>query len=69
MQRKNRWQMAGKAFSPAVEMSVEAIYAALGQTEVGRYLVIFFIYKSTREALILSVRDMNKKERRQYERR
>ncbi len=47
----------------------EDLYAALGQTEAGRYLVVFFIYKSTREALILSARDMNKKERRQYERR
>ncbi|MFQ5439419.1 MAG: hypothetical protein ACE5DK_11390 [Paracoccaceae bacterium] len=46
----------------------EDLYAASGQTEVGRYLIIFFIYKSTREALILSARDMDKKERRQYER-
>jgi len=47
----------------------EDLYAALGQTKAGRYLVIFFIYKVTREALILSARDMNKRERRQYERR
>lgn len=40
----------------------------MGQTESGRYLIVFFIYKSTREALILSARDMDKKERRQYER-
>lgn len=47
----------------------EDLYAALGQTKAGRYLVIFFIYKVTREALILSARDMNKREIRQYERR
>jgi len=47
----------------------EDLYAALGQTEAGRYLIIFFIYKPTREALILSARDMDEKERRQYARR
>ena len=47
----------------------EDLYAALGQTDAGRYLSIFFIYKSTREALILSARDMDTKERRQYARR
>ena len=47
----------------------EDLYAALGQTEAGRYLIIFFIYKSTGEALILSARDMDDKERRQYGRR
>ena len=47
----------------------EDVYAALGQTEAGRYLVVFFVYKQTREALILSARDMDEQERRQYERR
>jgi uncharacterized DUF497 family protein len=47
----------------------EDLYTALGQTEAGRYLIIFFIYKSTGEALILSARDMDDKERRQYARR
>lgn len=49
-------------------ISGEDLYTALGQTEAGRYLIVFFIYKATREALILSARDMNKRERRQYER-
>lgn len=44
----------------------EDVYRALGRTEAGRYLVVFFIYKLTHEALILSARDMDKKERRQY---
>ena len=47
----------------------EDLYAALGQSEAGRYLIVFFIYKTTQEALILSARDMNKREKRQYERR
>ena len=44
----------------------EDVYRALGQTDAGRYLVVFYIYKLTREALILSVRDMDHKERRSY---
>ena len=47
----------------------EDLYAACGQTEAGRYLIIFFIYKPTQEALIISARDMDAKERRQYGRR
>jgi len=47
----------------------EDLYAAYGQTEAGRYLIIFFIYKPTQEALIISARDMDAKERRQYGRR
>ncbi len=44
----------------------EDVYRALGRTETGRYLVVFFIYKLTHEALILSARDMDRKERRNY---
>ena len=47
----------------------EDLYAALGQTDAGRYLIVFFIYKATREALILSARDMNNQERRRYGRK
>jgi len=47
----------------------EDLYAALGRTNAGRYLIVFFIYKPSREALILSARDMDDKERRQYERK
>lgn len=45
----------------------EDVYAAGGQTDAGRYLIVFFIYKSNNTALILSARDMDKKERRRYE--
>jgi uncharacterized DUF497 family protein len=47
----------------------ENLYAALGRTHAGRYLIVFFIYKQTHGALILSARDMNAKERRQYAQR
>ncbi|HZQ09536.1 MAG TPA: BrnT family toxin [Anaerolineae bacterium] len=48
------------------ERKGEDVYLALGQTDAGRYLAVLFIYKETREALILSARDMAPKERRQY---
>ncbi len=47
----------------------EDVYLAVGQSDGGRYLIVFFIYKSKRVALILSARDMDKKERRKYERK
>jgi len=40
-----------------------------GQTEAGRYLTILFIYKQTKEALILSARKMANKERKMYDRK
>lgn len=47
----------------------ENVYAALGQTEAGRYLIVFFIHKPDYRILILSVRDMTRAERRRYEKR
>jgi uncharacterized DUF497 family protein len=47
----------------------ENVYSASGQTEAGRYLIVFFIHKSSNTALILSARDMDRKERRRYERK
>ncbi len=51
------------------ERKGENVYMALGQTEAGRYLTVLFIYKATNEALILSARDMAKKERKMYDRK
>lgn len=48
------------------ERTGEDVYLALGQTEAGRYLSVLFIHKQTSEALILSARDMARKERNQY---
>ena len=44
----------------------EDLYAAMGRTAAGRYLIIYFVYKTTREALIISAREMTRKEKRSY---
>jgi uncharacterized DUF497 family protein len=44
----------------------ENLYAASGQTEAGRYLIVFFVLKQKNKALIISARDMDRKERRRY---
>lgn len=47
----------------------ENVYAAMGRTEVGRYLIVFFIYKKNHNALILSARDMTSSEKKLYEKK
>lgn len=47
----------------------EDVYAASGQTDAGRYRIVFFIHKPSHRALILSARDMDEKEQRRYERK
>jgi len=47
----------------------ENVYSALGRTDAGRYLTVYFIYKLDRSALVLSARDMTRAERRKYEQR
>lgn len=47
----------------------ENVYMATGQADSGRYLIIFFIYKRDRRALILSARDMTLSERKRHERK
>ena len=42
----------------------EDLYVAFGRTNSGRYLAIFFIYKLSREALVVTAREMTKRERR-----
>ncbi len=44
----------------------EDLYAAYGRSRAGRYLTVLFIRKPDRRALIVTARDMNRKERRQY---
>lgn len=51
------------------EREGENVYMALGQTEAGRYLTALFIYKKTKEVLILSARDMAERERKLYGRK
>jgi uncharacterized protein len=47
----------------------EHLYNALGQTKYGRYLSIFFIKKLNSKALVITARDMNRKERQRYEKK
>jgi len=48
------------------ERSGEDVYVALGQSTSGRYLAVMFIYKKSKDALILSARNMAPKEKRLY---
>ena len=47
----------------------ENVYAALGQSGAGRYLIIFFVYKIDQRILILTARDMTIAERKRYEKK
>ncbi len=48
----------------------ENLYAALGQSYGGRYIIVFFIYKPNEQsAMIISARDMSRKERKSYEKK
>ncbi len=47
----------------------EDVYIGKGTTEAGRYLSVIFIRKKTGDVLILSARDMTKKERKSYGKR
>jgi uncharacterized DUF497 family protein len=47
----------------------ENVYAALGRTAAGRYLVVFFVHKRDDRILILTARDMTDAERRRYEKK
>ena len=45
----------------------ENVFAAYGQTEAGRYLIVVFIDKKNGRVLPISGRDMDDAERRSYE--
>jgi len=46
----------------------EDLYTAYGQTDSGRYLIVFFIRKEGAAALPISARDMTDAEERYYDR-
>lgn len=46
----------------------EHVYAAFGQTDAGRYLIVFYIRKISGAILPISARDMDDAERKYYER-
>lgn len=54
-----RWARRGK-------FKGEDVYYAYGQAESGRYLFVVFIYMANKDALILSARDMNTKDKMYY---
>ena len=45
----------------------EDVYAAYGATRAGRRLMVFYILKAGRQALVVSAREMTEKERKYYE--
>jgi uncharacterized DUF497 family protein len=47
----------------------ENVYSPMGQTSAGRYLIVFFVRKKTRQALPISAREMTLGERRRYEKK
>ncbi|HEY53007.1 MAG TPA: BrnT family toxin [Caldilineae bacterium] len=48
----------------------EDVYSAFGQTFSGRYLAVFFVHKpDSYTAIIISARDMTRKERKRYGRK
>lgn len=44
----------------------ENLFVSFGRTNAGRYLSVLFVRKKDRRALVLSARDMSKKERKRY---
>lgn len=45
----------------------EGVYVALGRTDAGRFLAVFFVFKRDGRALVVSARDMTSAEKRLYE--
>jgi uncharacterized DUF497 family protein len=44
----------------------EDVYLALGQTDAGHYPSVFFAHKKSHDAIVISARDMDAGERREY---
>ena len=44
----------------------EDLFVAFGKTDAGRHLTILFVKKKNSRALVISARDMSKKERKRY---
>jgi uncharacterized DUF497 family protein len=53
-------------FAEKGDVPGEDLYRAIGQTDGGRYLIVFFIHKQGR-ALVISARDATKGERKHYD--
>lgn len=48
------------------DVTGQNLYRALGRTDAGRYLTVLFIQKRAGLALVVSARDMTRRERRRY---
>jgi hypothetical protein len=48
------------------DVAGEHLYRVAGQTDSGRRLVVFFIYKGRGRALVISARDASGRERKSY---
>jgi hypothetical protein len=71
-QEEVRQTLRGRAVFRFVEKGYrqgEDVYAAMGRTKAGRYLVVFFVQKADQRILILTARDMTVAERRRYEKK
>ena len=44
----------------------EDLFVSFGRTNTGRYLSVLFVRKKDRRALVISARDMTKRERKRY---
>ena len=44
----------------------ENLYSAMGQTDEGRYVIVYFIHKPRHQALVISAREMENGERGKY---
>ena len=44
----------------------EDLFVSFGRTNAGRYLSVLFVRKKDRRALVISARDMTKRERKRY---
>ncbi len=53
-------------FAESGKVPGEDLYSAWGQADSGRYLVVFFLYKSRGRALVVSARDMDEREKKSY---
>ena len=48
------------------DVSDEDVYAAYGRTDAGRYVTTIFILKPRGRALVITAREMDRKERKHY---
>ena len=53
-------------FAERGDVQNEDLYRAIGRTDAGRYLIVFFIRKQGGRALAISARDTTKQERKHY---